>query len=76
MKVAVPGSGIAGSAIALDLASRHHVTALDVSERNLSLLKKTNPGIETQQADLRDYSSYPQLLSSFEIIVTAVPSFM
>ena len=76
MKVAVLGAGMVGSAIAIDLSSRHHVTAFDVSNTNLDLLKKRNPRIETQQADLRDYSSYPKLLSSFDIVVTAVPGFM
>ena|SRR6187431_2255229 len=50
MKIAVLGSGMVGSAIAMDLASRHHVAAFDVSEANLELLKKRNPRIETQQA--------------------------
>ena len=76
MKVAVLGSGMVGSAIAIDLASRHHVTAFDVSNANLELLKKRNPRIEIQQADLRNYSSYPQFLTSFDIVVTAVPGFM
>ena len=76
MKVAVLGAGMVGSAIAIDLASRHHVTTFDVSNTNLELLKKRNPRIETQQADLRNYSSYPQLLSSFDIVVTAVPGLM
>ena len=76
MKVAVLGAGMVGSAIAMDLASRHHVTAFDVSNINLQMVKKRNPRIETQQADLRDYLSYPQLLSSFDIIITAVPGFM
>jgi len=76
MKVAVLGSGMVGSAIAIDLASRHHVTAFDVSNANLELLKKRNPRIEIQQANLRNYSSYPHLLASFDIVVTAVPGFM
>ncbi len=76
MKVAVLGSGMVGSAIAMDLASRHHITAFDVSNVNLDLLKKRNPRIETQLADLRDYSLYSHLLSSFDIVVTAVPGFM
>ena len=76
MKVAVLGAGMVGSAIAIDLASRHHVTAFDVSNKNLELLKKRNPRIETQEADLQDYSSYPQRLSPFDIIITAVPGFM
>lgn len=76
MKIAVLGTGMVGSAIALDLASRHHVTSFDVSETNLALLKKRNSRIETQQADLSNYESYSQLLSSFDIVVTAVPGFM
>ena len=76
MKVAVLGAGMVGNAIALDLASRHHVTAIDVSNTNLDSLKKRNPRLEIQQADLREYSSYPQLLSPFDIVVTAVPGFM
>ena len=76
MKIAVLGSGMVGSAIAMDLASRHHVTAFDVSDANLELLKKKNPRIETQQADLRNYDLYPQLLRDADIVVTAVPGFM
>ena len=76
MKVAVLGAGMVGNAIALDLASRHHVTAFDVSNTNLDSLRKRNPRLETQQADLREYSSYARLLSPFDIVVTAVPGFM
>ena len=76
MKIAVLGAGMVGSAIALDLSSRHHVSAFDVSEENLERLKKRNPRIETQKADLKNYASYPQLLSSFDLVVTAVPGFM
>ena len=76
MKVAVLGAGMVGSAIAMDLASRHHVTAFDVSNANLELLKKRNARVESQQTDLLDYASYPKLLSPFDIIVTAVPGFM
>jgi len=76
MKVAVLGAGMVGSAIAMDLASRHHVSAFDVSNDNLNLLKKRNSRIETQKADLSDHSSYQKLLAPFEIIVTAVPGFM
>ena len=76
LKVAVLGAGMVGNAIALDLASRHHVTAFDVSNTNLDSLRKRNPRLETQQADLRKYSSYAQLLSPFDIVVTAVPGFM
>ncbi len=76
MKIAVLGAGMIGRAIAIDLASQHQVTAFDVSNANLELLEKRAQRVEIQQADLRDYFSYPKLFSSFDIIVTAVPGFM
>lgn len=76
MKIAVLGSGMVGSAIALDLATRHHITTFDVNETNLSFLNKRNPRIETQKKDLKNYNSYNEFLSPFDIVVTAVPGFM
>jgi lysine 6-dehydrogenase len=76
MKIAVLGAGMVGKAIALDLASRHFVTAFDLSEKNLSLLNKKNSRIEIQPADFSNYDSYPKLLAEFDLIVTAVPGFM
>ena len=76
MRIAVLGAGMVGSAIAIDLTSGHQVTAFDVSHANLEMLKKRNPQVAIQQADLKDYSTYPKLFSSFDIIVTAVPGFM
>jgi len=76
MKIAVLGAGMVGNAIALDLASRHFVTAFDVSGNNLLLLNKKNSRIDIQQADLRNYDAYQQLFSSFDLVVTAVPGFM
>ncbi len=76
MTIAVLGAGMIGRAIALDLSTRHHVTAFDMSESNLALLSKRNPRIEIKKADLRDHDSYPALLASFEMVVTAVPGFM
>jgi len=76
MKIAVLGAGMVGSAIALDLASRHHVSIFDIREENLARLHKRNPRIETQKTDLRNFDSYLQLLNDFDIVVTAVPGFM
>ena len=76
MKIAVLGAGMVGSAIALDLASQHHVTAFDLSESNLTLLNQRNPAIKTHQADLKNYDFYPPLLKDADIVVTAVPGFM
>jgi len=76
MKIAVLGAGMVGSAIALDLASRHHITVFDFNENNLASLHKRNPRIEGQKTDLKNYDSYPKLFGDFDLIVTAVPGFM
>lgn len=76
MKIAVLGSGMVGRAMALDLASRHEVTAFDKFESSLSLLAERNRNITRITADLADYSAYAQMLEPFELVVTAVPGFM
>lgn len=76
MKIAVLGAGMVGRAIALDLINDHMVEVFDVSESNLKLLKERNQKIETHLEDLSAVENYPQLFSSFDILVTAVPGFM
>lgn len=76
MKIAVLGAGMVGRTIAFDLASSFDVTSFDVNEENLQLVKERNTSIKLQKADLKDYKKYPGWLSSFDIVVTAVPGFM
>jgi saccharopine dehydrogenase-like NADP-dependent oxidoreductase len=76
MSIAVLGSGMVGNAIAIDLSSKHQVTAFDISNANLEQLAKQNPGIHTIKADLEDYNSYSSLLAPFHLVVTAVPGYM
>ena len=76
MKIAVLGAGMVGRAIALDLAQQHQVEVFDVSESNLKLLKNRNQEIKTHLKNLSAFENYPQLFSSFDLLVTAVPGFM
>ncbi len=76
MNIAVLGAGMVGRAIALDLARDHDITAFDLDAGHLNLLNEKNPSIRTVSADLSDYDSYPGLLSSDGMVVTAVPGFM
>jgi lysine 6-dehydrogenase len=76
MTIAVLGAGMVGRAIALDLAKNYKVSAFDLNKDNLLLLKDRNSAIETAAADLSNYSLYKDLLSPFDLIVTAVPGFM
>ena len=76
MTIAALGAGMVGRAIALDLANNYKITSFDFSAENLSQLKNRNDKIETFIADLSDFKTYPDLLRSFELVVTAVPGFM
>lgn len=76
MNIAVLGAGMVGRAIALDLAKDYSVTAFDLNASNLESLEKENPVIKTAAADLSQYDDYPNWLSPFDIVVTAVPGFM
>ncbi len=76
MTIAVLGAGMVGRAIALDLAAEHAVTSFDLNAANLEELKSRNPNIHTAAADLADFNSYTEMLSPFDVVVTAVPGFM
>lgn len=75
-KVAVLGAGMIGSAIAIDLAKKFKVTSIDLSEPSLTDLHKKNSNINILKYDLSDLKHYPTLLSTYDIIVCAVPGFM
>ena len=76
MNIAVLGAGMVGRVMALDLAKEHSVTSIDVSENNLQLLQQKNNSLQIIKADLKNYSSYKNLLAPFDLVVTAVPGFM
>ncbi len=76
MTIAVLGAGMVGRAIALDLAKDFTVTSFDNNAANLDELKTRNAAIQTVTANLIQFAEYKNWLSSFDIVVTAVPGFM
>lgn len=76
MNIAVLGAGMVGRAIAEDLIQSFPVTSFDINEKNLALLKKRNPDVQTTHTDLSEYDQYPNMLDPFDLVVTAVPGFM
>lgn len=76
MKIAVLGAGMVGRAIALDLVKNFSVTSFDVNGANLASLKQKNENITTIHTDLTAYECFPEWLSDFDLVVTAVPGFM
>ncbi len=77
MNVIVLGAGLVGAPMAIDLAkdAQFKVTVADISEENLSKLALVD-NIKTIQADLSDKERLKKLVSSFDIVLSAVPGFM
>lgn len=76
MTIAVLGAGMVGRAIASDLAKEYAVTSFDLNTVNLSVLNNSNDSVQTIAANLSQFGEYKNWLSSFDLVVTAVPGFM
>ena len=50
----VLGAGMVGSAMAIDLAKKHHVTISDISSEVLSRVVVKEPSLKTEILDVKD----------------------
>lgn len=77
MNIIVLGAGLVGAPMAIDLAkdSEFSITVADISKENLFKLAQIE-GIKTIQTDLSDKEKLKKLVSSFDIVLSAVPGFM
>jgi saccharopine dehydrogenase-like NADP-dependent oxidoreductase len=74
-QITVLGAGMVGRAMAIDLAKSYSVTAVDLSRKNLDLLKKEK-NINTVETDLSDQKKIRQVIAGAELVIGAVPGFM
>ena len=70
-KILVLGAGRVGSAIALDLAKKHNVTAVDINIDRLDYFSGEN--IKTKSINLTDKNSLTNGISGFDLVINAVP---
>jgi len=77
MKIIVLGGGLVGGPMALDLAEDKdiQVSVADVSEKTLAKFN-THPGIQTVQQDLSNREALKNLVSDFDMVISAVPGFL
>lgn len=74
-EITILGCGMVGSAMAADLAQKHHIRAFDVNGQNLeSLAGKEN--IVTQLLDLSLSENIRMAVNKADLVVNAVPGFM
>lgn len=74
-KVVVLGSGMVGSAIAIDLCHEYDVLLSDVNQQRLEALKAGYP-LEVKAADLAEKTVLQQIIADADLVIGAVPGFM
>lgn len=73
-KIIVLGAGMVGRTMAADLAKKHQVTSVDISEDSLN--KLTGKGINILKFDLGDDLKIKKLVEGYDMVLSAVPGFM
>ena len=75
-KIIVFGAGLIGRAIALDLATIHQVTCVDINKKALAIIEKDNADVNTIKYDLKEKSDYQELVKDFDLVINAMPGYM
>ncbi|MGB5394427.1 MAG: saccharopine dehydrogenase NADP-binding domain-containing protein, partial [Lutimonas sp.] len=70
-QIVVLGSGMVGSAMALDMASQHSVHVADKNEENLQKLKKKNVNIKISQLDVTNENELAKILKPADLVICA-----
>jgi saccharopine dehydrogenase-like NADP-dependent oxidoreductase len=74
--VIVLGSGMVGSAMAIDMAKSHNVTLTDLSQSVLENVKQKCADLSIQQLDVTDKESLQTTIKQFDLVICAVPGFL
>jgi len=75
-KIIVLGAGMVGSAMAIDMASKHEVTLADI---DLNVLKRAKQKCETLSVtplDVTDVVSLQKNIQPYDLVICAVPGFL
>ena len=70
--IIVLGAGLVGGVMAIDLAKKHNVTSVDISQKNLDKLNN----IKTICADISNTTTLQKLIKDYDLVIGAVPGFM
>ena len=75
-KVIVLGAGMVGSAMAIDMASRHQVTLTDLSENALNNAKLKCGDLNIQRLDATNKKNLQEAIKQNDLVINAVPGFL
>ncbi len=75
-KILVIGAGMVGSAMAIDMASRHRVTLADINRQRLEVIKAKCPHLDIAELNVREPGAIQATVSPFDLVICAVPGFL
>ncbi|MEE3241742.1 MAG: saccharopine dehydrogenase C-terminal domain-containing protein [Candidatus Neomarinimicrobiota bacterium] len=70
------GSGMVGSAMALDLANNHNVFLSDNNKKSLTKVQSQNHSIKIQQIDVTNKNALSEWIQPADVVLLAVPGFL
>lgn len=74
--IIVLGSGMVGSAMAIDLAKNHKVTITDYNQNALTQAHKRCSKLATRILDVTDETALKETIRPFDLVICAVPGFL
>lgn len=74
--IIVLGSGMVGSAMAIDMAQKHKVTVADINKKALASINEKCSELSILQLDVTDKSKLEETLKPFDLVICAVPGFL
>lgn len=75
-KVIVLGAGMVGSAMAIDMSTKHEVTLTDLSIDVLKKIKSKESKLIIKQLDVTNKIKLQEAIKPFDIVICAVPGFL
>ena len=75
-KIYVLGAGMVGSAMAIDLASKHEVILSDVNADALSKAVNREPSLHTAIVDVTNVDHLAEHIKDADLVLSAVPGFL
>lgn len=75
-KVIVLGGGMVGSAMAIDMAKKHHVLLTDINSEPLKKAKEKCNSLNILELDVNEEKTLKETIQNFDLVISAVPGFL
>ncbi len=74
--IIVLGAGMVGSAIAIDMVSKHKVTLTDIDQTTLDNVKQKCNALDILQLNVTEEEMFQATIKKYDLVICAVPGFL